>query len=501
MCVIKGACSHVFPRGGRVMPGEEEGSRVVVAEAGSRKAHFIGIAGIGMAATALLLREQGWSVTGSDEGFYPPASEILPRVGIHVTSPHAAANLPPDADAIVIGKHAKLTQENPEVAAAFASGKPILSFPDVLAQVTCNRDRIVVAGSYGKSTSASLLAWVLVHAGKHPGYFLGAVPKNMPSNAALGSDAPFILEGDEYPSSNTDPRAKFLHYAPAALLLTSAVHDHVNVFPTHADYLGPFQQLVANLPSDGLLVACADEPHAMSLARRAPCRVITYGLHDANAAYRAENIIYGEESTFELIGPGIREPMKTMQLGAHNVQNMVGAAALLLEKKLATASEIAAAFASYQGIIRRLDKLTTNSPIPLYEGFGSSREKSRAAIDAIRLHFPGRRLVIVFEPHTFSWRSRDTLFWYDSVFEGASEVFVYQPPSHGAASHDQVSQSEIVERIAATGLPATKLGADKAADVAGVIAHLHPDDVVLVLTTGDLGGMIPILVDKLNSSA
>jgi UDP-N-acetylmuramate: L-alanyl-gamma-D-glutamyl-meso-diaminopimelate ligase len=474
---------------------------VAAAQSGPRKAHFIGIAGIGMAATALLLREQGWLVTGSDEGFYPPASEILPRAGIGVTSPHAAENVPADADAIVIGKHAKLTQENPEVAAAFASGKPILSFPDVLAEVTRNRDRIVVAGSYGKSTSASLLAWVLVDAGKHPGYFLGAVPKNMPSNAALGSDAPFILEGDEYPSSNTDPRAKFLHYAPQSLLLTSAVHDHVNVFSTHADYLAPFKQLIANLPSSGLLVACADEPHAMAIANAAPCRVVTYALSDANAAYRTENIVYGEESTFDFISPAIRQPMQTMQLGAHNIQNMIGAAALLVEKELATPAEIAAAFASYRGIVRRLDKLTTRSPIPLYEGFGSSREKSRAAIDAIRLHFPNKRLVIVFEPYTFSWRSRDALHWYDTVFDGAAEVFVYQPPSHGAALPNHVSQDEIVARIAAAGMPVISIGADKNTDLAAITGQLKPNDLVLVLTTGDLGGLIPRLVEKLDSAA
>ncbi|MEA2839808.1 MAG: UDP-N-acetylmuramate: L-alanyl-gamma-D-glutamyl-meso-diaminopimelate ligase [Methylobacteriaceae bacterium] len=228
---------------------------------------------------------------------------------------------------------------------------------------------------------------------------------------------------------------------------------------------------------------------------------MTYSLADANAAYRAENIVYGEESSFDLIGPSIRQPMRTTQLGAHNIQNMVGAFALLIEKDLATPAEIAAAFASYQGIVRRLDKLTTHSPIPLYEGFGSSREKSRAAIDAIRLHFPKKRLVIVFEPYTFSWRSRDTLFWYDTVFDGADEVLVYQPPSHGAASHHQVSQEEIVGRIAASGLAVTKLGGDKTADVATIAKHLKPNDVVLVLTTGDIGGLIPPLVGALESAA
>jgi UDP-N-acetylmuramate: L-alanyl-gamma-D-glutamyl-meso-diaminopimelate ligase len=291
-----------------------------------------------------------------------------------------------------------------------------------------------------------------------------------------------------------------LHYAPQSLLLTSAVHDHVNVFPTHADYLAPFQRLIGELPADGLLVACADEPHAMSLAGAAPCRVVIYSLSDANAAYRAENIVYGEESSFDLIGPQIRQSIRTVQLGAHNIQNMVGAAALLLEKRLATPAEIAAAFASYRGIVRRLDKLTTRSTIPLYEGFGSSREKSRAAIDAIRLHFPKKRLVIVFEPYTFSWRSRDTLFWYDTVFDGADRVFVYQPASHGAA-HDQVSQQEIADRVAASGLAVTKLSGDRTANVATIVDHLEPNDVVLVLTTGDLGGLIPPLVEALESAA
>jgi UDP-N-acetylmuramate: L-alanyl-gamma-D-glutamyl-meso-diaminopimelate ligase len=279
------------------------------------------------------------------------------------------------------------------------------------------------------------------------------------------------------------------------------VHDHVNVFPTHADYLAPFQQLIANLPSNGLMVVCADEPHAMALARAAPCRVLTYGLTDASANYRAENIHYGEESTFDLVGPGIRQAMQTMQLGAHNIQNMIGAAALLLEKKLATPGEIAAAFADYQGMVRRLDRLTARSSIPVYEGFGSSREKSRAAIEAIRLHFPDKRLVIVFEPYTFSWRSRDTLYWYDTVFEGAAEVLVYQPPSHGAASHNQVSHDEIIGRIAATGLTVTGIGVDEGSDLASICGHLRPNDVVLVLTTGNLGGLIPPLVQKLDAMA
>ena len=457
--------------------------------------HFIGIAGIGMSATALLMRMQGWEVTGSDEGFYPPASVLLPAHGVRVQTPHAAANIPANADLIVIGKHAKLTMENVEVAAAYASGKPITSYPDVLAGIARARKSLVVVGSYGKSTSASLLAWALSVAGRDPGYFVGAVPKNLGRNSTLGTAPEFVIEGDEYPSSNTDPRAKFLHYDARTVLLTAAVHDHVNIFPTQAAYEKPFVELVARMPEDGLLVACFDEPHAMAVAAHARCKVTTYALLDACADYHLADIVYGETSHFTLIARGENlGRFETTLLGAHNMQNMAGAAALLLELHLVTPDDLRKAFASFEGVVRRMDRLTEHSSVPVYEGFGSSREKARAAIDAIALHFPGRRLHIVFEPHTFSWRNRATIHWYDDVFRGAQRIFMSAPPDHGAGTHDQVSYDEIAMRVAATGCEVVRLGHDQAGNIASIVEKVAPGDVVLLLTSGDLGGMIVKLV-------
>lgn len=465
----------------------------------SQHVHFIGIAGIGMSATALLMRMQGWEVTGSDEGFYPPASELLPAHGIKVQTPHAASNIPPEADLIVIGKHAKLTMENAEVAAAYASGKPITSYPDVLAGIARSRRSLVVVGSYGKSTSASLLAWALTVAGREPGYFIGAVPKNLGRNSTLGTAAEFVIEGDEYPSSNTDPRAKFLHYDARTVLMTAAVHDHVNIFPTQTDYEKPFIELVERIPADGLLVVCKDEPHAMKVAAHASCKVATYALTDASADYHLADIAYGETSRFSLVARGeTLGRFETTLLGAHNLQNMAGAAALLLELGLLGVADLRKAFASFLGVVRRMDKLTEKSAIPVYEGFGSSREKARAAIDAIQLHFPGRRLKIVFEPHTFSWRNRATIHWYDDVFQGADTIFMSAPPDHGAGTHEQVSHDEIAERVAAAGCHVVRLGHDQAANVEAVISQLASDDVLLLLTSGDLGGMIVKLVTEMD---
>jgi len=228
------------------------------------KAHFIGIAGKGMSATALLLRQMGVQITGSDEGFYPPVSDYLKNEKIQFAEGYRKENIPGDADVIVIGKNAKLQPEsNEEVRAAMDSGKLVRSFADLLHDMTANSDTIVAAGSYGKSTCTALLAWCLRVANKDPSYFIGEITNGFERHAHRGQGSTFVLEGDEYPASNWDGRSKFLRYNAKNVLLTSATHDHINVFPTHADYLSPFRSLLGSLPSDGLLVVSSSELEAI----------------------------------------------------------------------------------------------------------------------------------------------------------------------------------------------------------------------------------------------
>ncbi|MCP5405214.1 MAG: hypothetical protein H6922_03220 [Pseudomonadaceae bacterium] len=459
--------------------------------------HFIGIAGIAMSAVALLLRQKGESVSGSDEGMYPPASEILPAAGITISSPYAAANIPPETTRIVIGKTAKVNADNPEFQEALRRQQEgsvvIQSYPEVLADATAGRHNIVVCGSYGKSTTASLAAWMLTHAGIDAGYMLGARALNFAGNSHVGTAAPFVMEGDEYPSSNMDDRAKFLHYAPSTVILTSAQHDHPNVFPTHADYLKPFQQLLAKLTPDQLLVACADDAHAMALLPQTKARVVTYGTTAGD--YRVENPTFGATSTFMLSKNGTPLcEISTHELGLHNMQNMAGAGAALLEDKLLTPAQVVAALAAFKGVKRRMERLNPTGSIPLYEGFGSSADKARSAIAAMRLHFPDNRLVVVFEPHTFGWRNPVNLPDYDTAFTGADELFVY-PPHAGAGL---LSHQEILARLQ-TSFSGNlhPLGENLPANLATLQEHLEPKDVVLLLTSGDLGGLIPPLAELL----
>lgn len=456
----------------------------------AKKAHFIGIAGKGMSATALLLREQGWEISGSDEGFYPPVSDYLEKAGIAFAHGYRKENIPADAALVVIGKNAKLVPEsNEEVAAALTSGKA-KSFPDVIEELTLGTDNVVVAGSYGKSTTTALLAWCLMAAGKDPSYFVGEITKGFAAHAHLGNGGAFVLEGDEYPSSNWDPKSKFLHYNPRSVILTSATHDHVNVYPTHEAYLAPFKELIGILPESGLLVVNAGEPFALALSENYKGTVVRYNTPDA---WHADHIAWGSPTTFDLMRGNEKIcTLSTMLLGAHNVENIVAVSALVLEKQLLTPEELAAGVATFEGVKRRMESLAPRSSIPVYEGFGSSYEKARAAMKAMKLHFPDRRLVVVFEPHTFTWRNKAALPQYDDVFEGADRVYVYEPAAQGAATHAQLNQEDIVERIRSAGFDAEAIS-DAQAALREITDGTTKDDALLLLTSGDLGGLIKSL--------
>ncbi len=459
-----------------------------------KKVHFVGLCGIGMSATALLMKEAGYEVTGSDAECYGPPGDILKRGGLSPFLGYTPDNIPADIDEFVIGRNAKLSpEENDEARAAHESGKPIRSFPEVLGALTQGRKNVVIAGSYGKSTTTTLIAHILRHAGVDAGYFIGAEParpggenKVLPAPSSLGTAPSFVLEGDEYPSSHDDSRAKFMHLHPTDLVLTAVVHDHVNVYPTFESYKKPFEELLAKVPDDGIVVACADEVGARTMAEASGKKVVLYGIRDG--IYRATNIRFGERTRFTLVKDDqeIAE-METGLLGEHNVEDIVAASAYVLARGLVTPDALAKAVAVFSGVRRRLDNIAPRSSVPVFEGFGSSYEKARAAIDAMRLHFATRQLVIVFEPHTFGWRNRANLTWYDTVFAGAGLVLVTPPATQGANTHDQLSYDEIMDRVRATGAQVETYDPHA---VLSSVQHLHPNDAVLVLTSGDLEGTL-----------
>ena len=455
-----------------------------------------------MSAAALMLRDAGNDVSGSDAEAFPPMSTYVESLGFPFHHSFDAANLPQDLDVLVLGASAKLGgADNPEVAEARRRGVSVTTFPEMVGEATRGRLNTVVAGSFGKSTCSALMAHVLKVAGRDAGWMIGAISPSLPATGHWGSAPEVVLEGDEYIVAPADRRSKFVLYHPRDVLLTSLVHDHVNVFPTFADYEAPFRELLRLAPADGLLVA-REHPAIRAIAGEAASRIVWYDTARCEGWW-AQDVVYDEITRFTLVRPdGGKLALSTALLGEHNIENIVGVSAYLLERGLVSEAALQAAVASFGGIRRRLDRLTAHSVVPVIEGFGSSYEKARSAIEALLLHYPHRPLTVVFEPHTFSWRSRDALAWYDTVFEGAARVLVVPPPTHGAQTHHQSTFDEILTRVAATGIPVE--GVRTAEEAIAALRGLKGDEVVLLLSSGPLLGLpdvLPPVFDSLYAAA
>ncbi len=440
-----------------------------------------------MSALASLLKSEGWEVSGSDKDVFPPMTTYLDRLGISWRDGFDAAALPDPIDLAVIGSSAKLDlQDNPELAEIARRGVPAMGFPHYLGQHTRGREVIVVAGSFGKSTLTTLCAHLARCAGRDPGYFIGAAPLDLPASGHSGTSPEVFIEGDEYIISPQDQRPKFALYHPRGAVLTSIVHDHVNVYPTLRSYEAAFAGLISQLPPDGPLIAARGHEAIQRLTEER--EVIWYGAAPG-PGYFADRIVIGETTRFDLVTPrGGRIPLTTQQLGLHNIENLVGACALMLERGWANPRDLQAGAASFKGLERRLDRKTQTSSAPVYEGFGSSYEKARSAIDAVRLHFPDRTMITVFEPHTFSWRNREALDWYRRVFDGVDQVLILPPPVHGAESHAQLSGAEILQAVRRSGT-AVEAAADGDAVIARLDQMMTGEEVVLLLSSGPLAGL------------
>ena len=457
-----------------------------------KKAYFIGIAGAGMSATARLLQTLGWTVSGSDEGAYPPVTTYLEQCRIPYFTTYNMRNVPDAVDLVVVGKHAGLTrEENEEVALVHDRGLAVRSFPEVLRDVTKNTRNIVCAGSHGKSTCTSMLAWCLVD--HDPGFFIGALPYGFDFNAQAGTGDLFVLEGDEYPTSNTDNTSKFLYYNASDLLLTSLEHDHLNIFDTQEAYSAPYLQLIAGLPDDGVVVANGSDSQIQTSMPRITKRVVTYST-DAKTDWTTRRVSYGEETSFDLVhNDTVVTTLSTTLLGKHNIENITGVSALLLEKNLISPDRLRERMRTFTGVKRRLDKRTTTSSVPLYEGFGSSRSKARSAVDAMQLHFPEKRLLVIFEPHAISWRKKAYSSNYQSLFTGAEKVYVYLDSVPEPIDPTFVDGATILASIENGGSDATPLRAD----LTPLTDEIQEGDLILCLSSGNVDGMLPTLTEML----
>lgn len=395
-----------------------------------KHAHFIGICGAGMSAVAKLLLDDGWTVSGSDDGFYPPASTFLKSIGIKkIQTPYSKNNIPKNTDLIIIGKHKKLIPEmNSEVKYALVCGIPVKSYPEVICTLAKNKTNIVVAGSSGKSSIATLLSWVLHKSGISPSYFIGAIPKNNIQPARLDSGDFFVLEGDEYPTSNWCNSSKFLYYNPVHIILTSCEHDHIDIFPTHKEYLDCFKELVKKIPKHGILLSCLDDKFTQEVAKEASSKKITYSAYNKKADWFAKNLDFKKDIALELMNNGVKIcDIKSSLFGLHNAQNIIAVSALVLKLELITIKQLQDAVIMFKGNHNRIENISKVTKKPLYKDVASSAQKVKASLSAIRVRHPNRHITLIFEPHSSSFRLNSSYKWYENLFDSVDSIVLLEP--------------------------------------------------------------------------
>jgi UDP-N-acetylmuramate: L-alanyl-gamma-D-glutamyl-meso-diaminopimelate ligase len=450
-----------------------------------------------MAPLACLLQEQGHRVRGVDGPLYPPMSTLLAAAGITPSVGYDPAHLDPRPDMVVIGN--AIRRDNPEAMAAERLGLPILSMPQALSRffLECHRP-LVIAGTHGKTTTTACAAWVYTACGRDPGYLIGGAPLDLPGSFRSGSGERFIVEGDEYNAAYFDRGAKFLHYRPETLILTSAEYDHADLYPTPEALFAAFEQLVRLLPADGLLVACGDAPQVRELARGAACPVVFYGLDAGNDVQPAGLVeALPEGSRLRLKDPEAGEIEITLRLaGEHNVANAL-AVWVAARRDGLPAAAVADALGRFGGVKRRLEELATGRGVTVVDDFAHHPTAVDKTLGALRQRYPGRRLVVLFEPRSLTAGRAFFFAPYRHAFAGADRV-LFAPTFHlgRLAPEERLDFSELAHALRKDGV-AADVCADTEALMRTALDEAREGDVLATMSSGSFDGLPHRLAEAL----
>ncbi len=379
--------------------------------ASSRHIHLIGICGTAMASLAGLLQLQGHRITGSDSAAYPPMSDLLRSLGIPILSPYAESNLTPVPDLVVIGN--ALSRGNPEVERVLDERIPFTSMAALLHdEFLKGRSPLVVAGTHGKTTTTSMLAWIYQVAARknsalEPSFLIGGVAENFGTSFQLRPTQSFIIEGDEYDTVFYDKGPKFLHYFPDALILTHVEFDHADIYADLEAVKRAFKLLVNLVPRRGVIVAYDGSENVTECVSRAFCRVERYGFSE-NADWQIRDLRYENgRMQWEVWRAGAFWAALQMRLaGEHNALNATAAAALAANQGVPADAIVEAISTSFKSVKRRLEVRAEIAGITLIEDFAHHPTAIRETLRTLRTIYPGKRLWAVLEPRSNTLRRK-----------------------------------------------------------------------------------------------
>lgn len=439
--------------------------------------HILGIAGTFMGGIAALAKAAGHTVTGSDRNVYPPMSTQLAELGIGVTEGWDPGQLDPAPDIVVVGN--AMSRGNPVIEALLDRDLPYTSGPEWLSgHVLRDRWVLAVAGTHGKTTTSSLLAYLLDRAGLAPGFLIGGVAADFGVSARLGSGPHFVVEADEYDTAFFDKRAKFVHYRPRTLVLHNLEYDHADIYPDVASIRRQFHHLVRTVPGRGqMLVNAADTELAATLAEGCWTPVLRYGRGEG-AAWTARAVA-ADWSEFEIIADGaIIGRVRWSLLGAHNAENALAAVLAARHAGVAPAASCAA-LGHFKGVRRRLETRGRVRGVTVYDDFAHHPTAIATTLGGLRARVGGERILAVLEPRSNTMKLGVHQATLGPAFAAADQVYLYQPPDLGW------DLAPVVRALGGRAVVVSGLE-----DLARTIAHdAQACDHVLIMSNGGFGGL------------
>ncbi|MES2917518.1 MAG: UDP-N-acetylmuramate:L-alanyl-gamma-D-glutamyl-meso-diaminopimelate ligase [Pseudomonadota bacterium] len=452
--------------------------------------HILGICGTFMGSLAVLAKELGYKVTGSDANVYPPMSTQLEAQGITLMQGYDASHLDPRPDLVVVGN--AMSRGNPAVEHVLNEQIPYTSGPAWLAQhVLQGRHVLGVAGTHGKTTTTTMVAWILDQAGLAPGFLIGGVPNGFSASARLGGGKYFVVEADEYDSAFFDKRSKFIHYAPTTAILNNLEFDHADIFEDLDAIKKQFHHLVRTVPGRGRIIVPADDANlADVLAKGAWTPVQRFSVDElrADAAWRAQSLTPDGSSFAVYLGADKVGEVHWTMTGRHSVNNGL-AAIMAAEHAGVKPADACRALSAFPGVKRRMEVIGEARGITVYDDFAHHPTAIATTLEGLRHKVGPAKIIAVIEPRSNTMRLGAHKENLAPSVAAADQVIWYQPEGLNWDLGPVVADSPV---------PAVVLNSIEAI-IAKVVAEAQPGDQVVIMSNGGFGGIHRKLVDALSA--
>ena len=467
-----------------------------------RRVYLIGIGGTAMASLAGMLQKRGYVVGGSDEHVYPPMSTYLETLGIPVLEGYTREHLETfRPDLVVIGNVAAKT--NAEAEATLAMDLPYTSMPEAIYELFIKgKHSVVVSGTHGKTTTTSLMAWILEAGGRDPSMVVGGIPLNFNANFKLGSGPDFVIEGDEYNTAFFDKGPKFMHYKANTLIVNNIEFDHADIYPDLSAIIEAFRKAVEQIAPNDVIIANGDDANVAPLRKDSRARWVTFGLRRRDADIFAADMQFGTETTsFTAWWEGKEWSRFRITLsGRHNILN---ALAVIAAARLGglSAEEIQKGLETFKGIKRRMEVRGVERGVTVIDDFAHHPTAIATTLNGARRRYPGRRVWALFEPRSISSSRKEFEAGYIDAFHEADRVII-GPIFHRDRYETRygldkmMSVPAIISRLSADGIPATQID-DFDAIADSVARDASENDVVVVMSSGAFGGVHEKILKRL----